>query len=127
VSAVTTVEASAGDAAPLRVLIVDNRSDRRELMRHVVVGTGLAAPEIAEAGTAAEATAMLDGSASDVVLLEIQLPVTLGPETIAALRRHSPRSRIVVCLFHRDDATEARAQAEGADAYLDQPISSRSL
>jgi CheY-like chemotaxis protein len=108
-------------------MIVDNRSDRRELMRHVVAGTGLAAPDIAEVGTTAEATAMLDGDGCDVVVVEIQLPVALGLETIAALRSHSPGSRIVVCSFHRDEATKIRAQAEGADAYLEKPINSRSL
>ncbi len=122
----TTVEATGGGPA-FRVMIVDNRSDRRELMRHVIAGTGLAAPDIAEAGTAAEATALLDDADRDVVVVEIQLPVALGLETIAALRSHSARSRIVVCSFHRDEATKALAQAEGADAYLDKPVSSRSF
>jgi CheY-like chemotaxis protein len=121
----TTVEAAASPA--FRVMIVDNRSDRRELMRHVVAATGLAAPDIAEAGTAAEATAVLDQGGCDVVLVEIQLPVALGLEAIAALRSHSPAAKIVVCSFHRDEATKARAQAEGADVYLDKPVSSRSL
>ena len=121
----TTVEAGGGPA--LRVLVVDNRSDRRELMRHVVAGTGLAAPDVAEAATAEEATALLDGDGCDVVVVEIQLPVALGLETIAALRRHSPASKIVVCSFLHDKATKARAQEQGADAYLDKPVSTRSL
>jgi len=124
---VTTGEALATSSAPLRVLIVDNRSDRRELMRHVVAATGLAAPEIAEASTAAEATARLDDGGCDVVLVEIQLPVDVGLETIAALRSQSPHARIVVCSFHGDEATKAQARADGADAYLDKPVSSRSL
>ncbi|MGH9009666.1 MAG: response regulator [Acidimicrobiia bacterium] len=122
----TTVEAAGGGPA-FRVLIVDNRSDRRELMRHVVAGTGLAAPDVAEAATAEEATALLEVDGCDVVVVEIQLPVALGLETIATLRRHAPASRIVVCSFHQDEATKVRAQAEGADAYLDKPINSRSL
>ena len=93
-------------------------------MRHVVAGTGLAAPDIGEAGTAAEAMAALDAGGYDVVVVEIQLPVAVGLDTIAALHSHSPGLRIVVCSFHRDEATKARAQAEGADAYLDKPVSS---
>jgi CheY-like chemotaxis protein len=123
---VTTVEAS-GSAPAFRVLVIDNRPDRRELMRHVVAATGLATPDVAEAGTVAEATALLDGGDRDVVVVEIQLPVPLGLETIAALRSHAPGVRIVVCSFHRDEATKERARAEGADAYLDKPVSSRSL
>jgi len=122
---VTTVEAEGSPA--FRVLIVDNRADRRELMRYVVAGSGLAASEVAEAATADEATALMHGDGTDVVLVEIQLPVALGLETIAALRRQSPASRIVVCSFCRDEATKAQAQAQGADAYLDKPVSTRSL
>lgn len=120
----TTVEAECSPA--FRILIVDNRADRRELMRHVVAGTGLAASDVAEAATADEATALLHGDGSDVALVEIQ-PVALGLETIAALRRHSPALRIVVCSFLHDEATKARAQAQGADAYLEKPVSTRSL
>lgn len=122
----TTVEAAPGGPA-FRTLIIDNRPERRELMRHVVAATGLAAPDIAEAATAAEATAVLDGGDCDVVVVEIQLPVAVGLETIAALRSHSPDSRIVVCSFRRDEATKDRAQTQGADVYLDKPVSSRSL
>ena len=96
-------------------------------MRHVVAATGPAAPEIAEASTAAEATALLDDARCDIVLVEIQLPVEVGLETIAVLRSQSQHVRIVVCSFHGDEATKAQARAVGADAYLDKPVSSRSL
>ena len=123
----TTVEASGSAPPAFRVLVIDNRPDRRELMRHVVAATGLAAPDVAEAGSVDEATALLDGGDRDVVVVEIQLPVPLGLETIAALRSHAPGVRIVVCSFHHDEATKEQARAEGADAYLDKPVSSRSL
>jgi CheY-like chemotaxis protein len=126
VSVVTTVEATGGGPA-LRILIVDNRPDRRDVMRHLVAATGTAAPDIAEAGSAAEATALIDGDGCDVVVVEIQLPVAVGLETIAALRSHRPDSKIVVCSFHREEATKARAQAQGADAYLDKPVSTLAL
>jgi CheY-like chemotaxis protein len=128
VSIVTAVEAD-GCTQAFRVLLIDNRPERRELMRHLVAGTGLAAPDVAEAATAAEAMAMLARGDHDVdvVVVEIQLPVALGLEMIAALRSHSPALRIVVCSFHGDEATKAQAAAQGADAYLDKPVSSLSL
>ena len=116
-----------GRAQGFRVLLIDNRPERRELMRHLVAATGLAAPDIAEAATAAEATALLDRDDREVVVVEIQLPVTVGLEAIVALRRRSPAPRIVVCSFHRDEATKALAVANGADAYLDKPVTSLSL
>jgi CheY-like chemotaxis protein len=126
VSIVTTVEAGTANPA-FRVLLVDNRPERRELMRHLVAGTGLAAPEVAEAGTADDASARLDRDETDVAIVEIQMPVTVGLEAIATLRSHSPGLRIVVCSFHGDPATKAQAAAHGADAYLDKPVSSLSL
>jgi len=126
VSIVTTVEAG-GCAPAFRVLLVDNRPERRELMRHLVAGTGLAGPDVAEAADAAEATALLDRDDRDVAVVEIQLPVSLGLETIGALRSRGRGLRIVVCSFHGDEATKALAVAQGADAYLDKPVSSLSL
>jgi two-component system response regulator AlgR len=96
-------------------------------MRHLVAGTGLAAPEVVEAGTADEASALLDRDETDVAIVEIQMPVAVGLEAITTLRSHSPGLRIVVCSFHGDAATKAQAAAHGADAYLDKPVSSLSL
>ena len=119
----TTVEAGESGKA-LRVMLVDSRPERRELVRHLVASTGLAAAEIAEAANAAEAIALLDRGDRDVIVVEIQMPVSLGLETIAALRSRSSGLRIMVCSFHRDPATKALALAQGADAYLDKPVSS---
>ena len=41
-------------AHPLRVMLVDARPERRELIRHLVEGTGLAGLEVGEAGSGAE-------------------------------------------------------------------------
>jgi CheY-like chemotaxis protein len=114
-----------GDA--LRVVLIDTRPERRELVRHLVASTGMAATDIAEAGNVAEAVALLDREDRDVVVVEIQMPVSLGLEAVAALRSRSPGLRIVVCSFACDPATKALALANGADAYLDKPVSAFSL
>lgn len=111
----------------LRVVLVDDRAERRELIRHLVASTGLVEGEIAEAANATDAVALLHGSDRDLVVVEIQLPVSEGLETIAALRRRSSGLRIVVCSFHRDPATRALAFDRGADTYLVKPVSSLSL
>ena len=122
----TTVEA-AGDCPASRVLILDNHADRREIMRHLVAAAGMATADIAEAATVSEATTVLSGGGCDVAVVEIQMPVAVGLETIAAVRSRWPGSRIVVCSFHSSEATKARAYAQGADVYLDKPVSSLSL
>jgi DNA-binding response OmpR family regulator len=91
-------------------------------MRHLVEGTGLTTTEISEAGSQAEAVALLREQDVDVVLVEIQMPVEEGLETITALRRLSSSLRIVVCSFHGDATTRERARLGGADDYLDKPM-----
>lgn len=121
-----TVLTPAG-ANPLRVLLVDARPERRELVRHLVTGTGLVADDVGEAGSSAEAVDLLDQSDRDVAVVEIQMPVPEGLETIAALRRRSSELRIVVCSFQCDTATKEQALAQGADTYVDKPVNAESL
>src|SRR5258708_25708320 len=123
---VSTVDAT--EASPrLRVMLVDARPERRELIRHLVEGTGLAGLEVGEAGSGAEAVELLDRSDHDVAVVEIQMPVSQGLEAIAALRRRSSDLRIVVCSFHGDPATKELALGGGADVSPDKPVSSESL
>lgn len=72
---------------------------------------------IAEADNKAGAIELLDHDDADVVVLDIQMPVEKGLNTIAGRRGRSPRLRIVVCSFHQEAATKERALAHGADAY----------
>ncbi|MGH8973370.1 MAG: response regulator [Acidimicrobiia bacterium] len=111
----------------LRVVVIDTRPERRLLVRHLVASTGVAATDIAEAANVEEAVELLDREDRDVVVVEIQMPVSLGLETVAALRNRSSGLRIVVCSFTCDAATKALALANGADAYLDKPVSAFSL
>jgi CheY-like chemotaxis protein len=123
---VNTVE-PAGDGSALRLMLVDTRPERRLLVRHLVESTGLAATDIGEAASTAEAIELLDHQDRDVAIVEIQMPVSQGLETIAALRSRSPGLRIVVCSFRCDSATKERALGQGADAYLDKPVSTSHL
>lgn len=107
----------------LRMVLVDTRPERRQLLRNLVESTGLAGPDIGEAASTAEAVELLEQQARDVVFVEIQ-PVSEGLETIAVLRNLSSGVRIVVCSFHGDPDTKERALAGGADVYLDKPVSS---
>lgn len=123
---VRTIE-STETTQPMRVMLVDVRPERRELIRHLVEGTGLTGLDVGEASSGAEAIELLDRAERDVAVVEIQMPVPEGLETIAALRRASSDLRIVVCSFHRDPATKELALGQGADVYLDKPVNSEAL
>ncbi len=73
---------------------------------------------------AVETVDRLDATAA---VIEIQLPVARGLETVKALRKSRPGMRIVICTFHDDDDTRLAALASGADAYLIKPLSPRDI
>jgi len=111
----------------VRVVVIDGRHDRRELMRYVVEQGGADISVVGYADgpvTALDAVARLGATAA---LLEIQLPVNQGLDTISALRHEYPALRIVVCSFQNDATTVRAALAQGADAYLIKPLSPRDL
>ena len=111
------------DPQAVRVVLVDDRPERRQLVRRVVENCGVAASVVAEVGSEGEVIALVEVDHPDLVLLEIQIPVEAGLDAISALRRRYPLLRILVCSFHRRKATKLRALELGADEYLEKPIS----
>jgi two-component system response regulator YesN len=115
------------DTTGLRVVLVDARAERRELMKHVVEGTTAGAEVVALADNKASAIDVVEQQHADAVVLDIQMPIEDGLDTIASLRSRFPLLTIVVCSFHVDQTTKQRALAQGADAYLGKPITPREL
>lgn len=113
--------------APLRVVLVDSRVLRRELMRQMVDGDGQRTCVVGEAGSADAAPAVVEEHAADVVLMDIGMPVDEGIRTIRALHARFPAVGIVVCSFDVDKATALDALAEGAHACLPKPASRSAL
>jgi two-component system chemotaxis response regulator CheB len=110
----------------VRVLVIDGHHDRRQLMSYVVEQ----AHNVTVVGYAdgpVSALEAVDRLAADAVVLEIQLPVAQGLDTISALRADFPALAIIVCSFHADATTKRDALARGADAYLVKPVSLRHL
>ena len=110
----------------IRVVAVDSRDQRRQVMRRLLEHCFQPA-EIAEADSRAAAIELVGRCRPEVVVLEIQMPLEVGLDTIDALGRMSPRPRIVVCSFRHDAATVAAAVDRGADAYLAKPAGTADL
>ena len=110
----------------VRLVVVDGRHDRRQLMTYVLEQAG----DVDVLGyadgpvSAVEAVGRLRANA---VVVEIQLPLTQGLDTISALRDDFPALAIIVCSFHANAATKQAALERGADAYLGKPFSLRDL
>ena len=114
-------------ASVRRVVLVDARDERRELMKRVVEGDDAVAILVGEAGTRATALAIVAEQRADSVVLDVQMPIAEGLATIRALRERYPHLGIVVCSFDLDRATLQRVLAEGADACLAKPVNRRNI
>jgi DNA-binding NarL/FixJ family response regulator len=91
-------------------------------MRLVVSGNDDKAILVGEADSQAAAIAVVESEHADVVLLDVQMPISDGLATIAALRARFPVLGILACSFDLDPTTVQRAIAEGANACMPKPV-----
>jgi two-component system uhpT operon response regulator UhpA len=117
---------SVEDRGRVRVLAVDSRAERRQVIRRLLE-LCVDPVEIGEADSREAAIEVVGRCRPEVVVLEIAMPLQEGLETITALRVLSPPPRIVVCSFHHDSVTVQAALDRGADAYVKKPASSAAL
>lgn len=102
---------------PIRVLVVDD---------HPVVRAGIAAIvgyqadfELAgEAADAAQALALFDATAPDVVLVDLSLPDIGGIELIGMLKARATSARFLVLTANAGGSEIEKALRAGAHAYL---------
>ncbi|MGH8920841.1 MAG: response regulator [Actinomycetes bacterium] len=126
-TASTIVAPNAESPSGVRVVVIDHRYDRRQLMSYVI---GLGGDDVTVVGYAEDPAGAVDAVNrldATAIVMEMQLPVDRALETIAALRRERPELRIVVCTFHDDADTRLAALAAGADVYLIKPLSPRDI
>jgi DNA-binding NarL/FixJ family response regulator len=110
----------------VRVVAVDSRHERRQVMRQLLERT-FEPGEIAEADSRPAAVELVGRCHPDLVVVEIQMPLQEGLDTITEIAGMTPRPRIVVCSFHKDPATVKAARELGADAYVAKPAGSAEL
>ena len=79
---------------PLRVVIVDDTPDLRDLLRLAMESGGF--DVVAEAGDGAEAIEVARQYTPDVILLDLAMPVMDGLEALPTLRQLCPDAKIVV-------------------------------
>jgi CheY-like chemotaxis protein len=103
---------------PARVMIVDDHSDVRYLLRAVLEESREDVVVVAEAASGEEAMTMIGGVDPDVVVLDALMPVRDGFETAALIRAARPEQPILLCSAVIDDAVRTRASAVGIAACL---------
>jgi two-component system chemotaxis response regulator CheY len=116
-------QAEAPEAAPVRILIVDDANVIRLYYRHLLESSGF---ETAEAINGIEGLEKAFQTRFDLCIVDINMPLMDGHAFLLALRAE-PRTRNLPALVTSTEAGPDDRQAAfdaGADAFLVKPVSS---
>ena len=108
---------------PIRILVVDDEPDIRNVLRLLLTSRGYS---VEEAANGREALEQVQKNAYDLIILDIMMPEMNGVDACAALREIS--SAPVLFLTAKDqDADKQEAFHSGGDDYLVKPFSNQEL
>ena len=106
------------------VLVVDDDSSARRVLRVTLSGMGFA---IVEAARGEEALSLVRANRFDAVLLDIDMPGMGGVETCRCIRHAITRLPILMLTVHESEEDKVRALDAGADDYITKPFRLREL
>jgi len=106
--------------APIRVVIADDIPELRTLLWVALQGRGFEL--VGEAGDGGETLRLAAGALPDVVVLDLGMPGTDGPDLIAELRRRIPAVKVVALSAFAADEVRGAAFDHGAHAYLEKDV-----
>ena len=110
------MNATAARSRPVRVVIIDDTYDLRELLRLALTRGGM--DVVGEAGDGLAGIEAVRSERPDVVLLDLSMPVMDGLEALPSIRQLVPEAKIIVLSAFGATQLSERALASGADGYL---------
>lgn len=109
---------------PLSILVVDDDPNLRALLR---TSFELAHIHVEEAESAFTASAKIEATHPDVVVLDVAMPVVDGIDFSRSLKADPPTREIPVVLLTGDELSPEAVARAGADAHLRKPFSPLTL
>jgi DNA-binding NarL/FixJ family response regulator len=104
-------------APPIRVALVEDDRDIREMLTRVVKKARMLA-FVGSFASAEEALAELPGLAPDVVIMDLELPGLNGIECTRRVKAQRPQTQVLVFTVFMDSEAIFNALAAGASGYL---------
>jgi two-component system, NarL family, response regulator NreC len=104
-------------ATPIRVLIIDDQAVVRAGLK-LLLSREDDLEAVGEAGSARDGVFEARSLEPDVILMDLVLPDTGGPEVIQSLLRERPTSKVVVFSIQDDPHVVRDAFAAGASGYV---------
>jgi len=102
---------------PIKVLLADDHGLVREGLKKLIEEES----DIRVVGEASDGFEVLEMAAElkpDVILMDINMPVTDGVEATREVLRRLPDTRVIVVTMHNEDSHAVRAIQAGARGYL---------
>ncbi len=110
----------------IKILIVDDNQDSRELVMKVLGGKGY---ELIEALDGEDALAQVQVVRPDLILMDISLPKIDGHEVTRRLKSQEEYKEIPIIALtaHAMKGDKEKAMAAGCNGYIPKPINVREL
>jgi two-component system cell cycle response regulator DivK len=108
------------------ILMVEDQEDNRQILRDLLANSEY---HFTEAENGEEAFAAISQKRPDLILMDIQLPVMDGYETMRRIKA-DPQLKtipIIAVTSYALSGDEQKARAAGCDAYIAKPYSPREL
>ena len=109
----------------MRILIVDDSSMMRALIKRVIKLTDLAGTEVLEASNGAEALQILETQDVNLLLTDVNMPEMSGVELLREITRRDRWPKLVRVIISTDGSPSRREEAADLDVrcYLEKPFS----
>ncbi len=109
---------------PIRILVVDDEPDLREIYALTLIREGW---EVAEAASVGDARAQLEQQSFDVAIVDMRLPDGEGLDLLGWLAAQRRGERVIMATAYGNAATAVQALKTGAFDYLTKPVDLRQL
>ena len=102
----------------MRILIVEDNPTERDLLRYLLEGRFQSEAKFREANSIETASRYLEGRNIDCVILDLQLPDSIGKETFTKLNDRYPEVPIIVMTHNKDRDLAIEMIRLGAADYI---------